>query len=47
MCPILENSTACTMFNANFITPSGSCDSVGIPLEIDVSNDVLFARGQT
>ena len=47
MCPILENSTACTMFNANFITPAGFCDLVGIPLEIDVSNDVLFARGQT
>ena len=29
MCPILENSTACTMFNAKFITPSGSCDPVG------------------
>ncbi|WP_235577205.1 hypothetical protein, partial [Rathayibacter sp. Leaf299] len=47
VCPILENSTACTMFNANFITPAGFCDPVGIPLEIDVSNDVLFARGQT
>lgn len=22
MCPILENSTACTMFNAKFITPA-------------------------